>query len=126
MKNEQWDIVDVFSLEEDLTERQTNPRQHAKGPSPFSAAVLIIGFAIAPVGTVILPFSNHTSDVILVVHRAPKPPRSPARPPESVAKPGIDFARARSGESLSLAFDAYFRPPSEAEQEVEPDDSCFF
>jgi hypothetical protein len=125
--NEQWDIVNVVSPVEDLTERQRNPRRHARGPSAFSAAVLAIGFALTLPATVVVPLTDSTSDVISVVHRTPKP--QPNRESSSLKEEepsSADFARARSGESLARAFDSYFRPPSDSESEIEPDESCFF
>ena len=123
----QWDIVDALSPEEDLTERQMNPRRHASGSSVFPAAVLAIGIGFTLPATVAMPLTESTSDVFSIVHRVPKPSLnrdSNFANGEEVS--GVDFARARSGESLARAFDAYFRPPSDSEPEIEADESCFF
>jgi len=118
----EWDIVDVESLSGDLTERQTNPRRHQHGPSPFSAVVIVLGLASALSTTTIVPFVESASDVVSVVHRVRKPLSIKlTRTSRKVA--GVDFARGRSGESLARAFDGYFRPSTDSE--AEPDESCF-
>ena len=43
-----------------------------------------------------------------------------------MSRPGIDFEKARSAESLARAFEAHLRPPTKAEEEVVPNESCFF
>jgi hypothetical protein len=126
MKNE-WDIVDAVSPAEDLTEHQSNPRRIARGPAALSAVMLVIGSAFSLSASTVVPLDETTSDVISVVHRAPKSLSvDTTQVPSRMGKSGVDFTRARTGESLARAFDAYFRPPSADEQEAEPDDSCFF
>ena len=126
MKNE-WDIVDAVSPVEDLTEHQSNPRRVARSPGAFPAAVLVIGSAFSLSANVVVPFTESTSEVISVVHRAPKVlPQNIDLRPTRAGDSGVDFTRARSGESLARAFDAYFRPPGPTEQEAESDDTCFF
>jgi len=126
MNNHRWDITDAISPDEDLTERQRNPKRYSRVSAQFSAAVIVMSCAFAFPETVVVPFSDSTSDVISVVHRALRPdvPRTVARMSE--ADLSVDFERARTGESLARAFDAYFRPPLESESEIEPDASCFF
>lgn len=126
VKNE-WDIVDAVSPAEDLTEHQNNPRRIARGPAALSAVVLVIGSTFSLSATTVVPFVETTSDVISVVHRVPKPLSvDTTQRPSRADKSDVDFTRARTGESLARAFDAYFRPQSADEQEAESDDSCFF
>jgi hypothetical protein len=130
MSNNQWDIVDVVSPQQDVTERQANPRGHARssGASFFSTAALVLSFSFALSVPVVVPLTESTSEVISTVHRAPKQWSRPsaAGTAETRQPSGIDFVRARSGESLARAFDAFFRPPPESESEIAPDGSCFF
>ena len=129
MSANRWDIVDAVSPEEDVTERQTNPRGHSRsfGTSPFSSAVLVVSVAFSVSEEVRVPLTQSASEVISVVHRVAKPSGSRvANRIEKPSRPGIDFDKARSGEALAQAFDAYFRPPNEAEEDVVPDESCFF
>jgi hypothetical protein len=129
MSASRWDIVDAVSPEEDVTERQTNPRGHSRsfGTSPFSSAVIMVSVAFSMSAEVCVPLAQSTSEVISVVHRAAKPSGGHVvRRIEKPSRPGIDFDKARSGEALAQAFDAYFRPPKETEEEVVPDESCFF
>jgi hypothetical protein len=129
MSNSRWDIVDVISPKQDVTERQAQPSDHARsfGASPFSTAALVLSVSFALSVPVVMPLTESTS-VISAVHRAPKQRCSPsaAGTEEGREQSGTDFVRARSGESLARAFDAFFRPPPESESEIEPDESCFF
>jgi hypothetical protein len=129
MSANRWDIVDAVSAEEDVTERQTNPRGHSRsfGTSPFSSAVIMVSVAFSMSADVVVPLTQSTSEVISVVHRAAKPSNNRVlRKIEKASRPGIDFEKARSGESLAQAFEAYLRPPTKAEEEAVPDESCFF
>jgi len=130
MSNSRWDIVDDISEEQVVTERHEHPRDDARsfGASPFSTAVLVLSVSFAISLPVVMPLTESTSEVISVVHRAPKKRSRPSAAGTEAGREesAIDFVRARSGESLARAFDAYFRPPPESEAEVEPDESCFF
>jgi hypothetical protein len=128
MSNSRWDIVDVVSPAQDVTERQV-PRDHAQrfGASPFSTAVLVLSVSFALAVPVVVPLNESTSEVISTVHRVPKQRSAPvASTEEGREQSGVDFVRARSGESLARAFDAFFGPAPESESEIDPDESCYF
>jgi hypothetical protein len=116
-----WDIVDVMSPTQDLTESQKNPRKHQRAHSPFSAAVLVLGFASTLPSIITVPGVESTSHIVSVVHRVPRQRTvRPTRPSRTNAV--LDFAKARSGESLARAFDTYFKP---ADPEADSDETCF-
>src|ERR1017187_9729808 len=108
MNNKRWDIVDVVGSERDVTERQANPRAHARGfgASTLSTAALVLSVSFALSVPVVVPLTESTSEEICAIHRAPKQRGRPsaAGAEEARNQSGTDFVRARSGEGLARAF----------------------